>query len=216
MAKQDNQWKSYDGREIEPGQVLVRQLVTREYAREIGADPKSLRTWSTAGVSYLVMKVPVSADMEEICEKAFNAQVNDRLDEQMGPMRRARCMVPQPDGRKVVCTKATCGTTCSACPHRGEYEKEDRSMVSLDALEEEEYLPAEAAPSAEDEAILKIRLEELMIQLEEVNPLYPKVIRMLRQGMQTKEIVEALPMKKSRAYELIRKSQAEAERIWRE
>ena len=93
MAKQGKDWKCYDGRELEEGQVLVPQLVTAEYARGLGADMRNLRTWKTAGVPYRVMFVPVSIDRHEISMKAFYADLNEYLDEKLGPGRRGRCVV---------------------------------------------------------------------------------------------------------------------------
>ena len=91
MAKQGNDWKAYDGRELKGGEVLVPQMVTQEYARSIGADMSALRTWTTAGIRYTVMFVPVPEEQEEICRKIFCQELNEYLDEKIGPARRGRC-----------------------------------------------------------------------------------------------------------------------------
>lgn len=93
MAIQGKGWKSFDGREVEEGQVLVPQRTLREYARSIGAVMENMRIWSTAGVKYLVMFVPVSMDMEDICWKVFYSELNEYLDECLGPGRRGRNIV---------------------------------------------------------------------------------------------------------------------------
>lgn len=93
MSTQVNNWKSFDGREVGAGEVLVPQLVTKEYARSIGAVMENLRTWTMAGVRFTVMFVPVPADMAGECRKTFNAEVNELLDEKLGPSRRGRCQV---------------------------------------------------------------------------------------------------------------------------
>lgn len=175
MAKQENQWKCYDGREVEEGQVLVPQRTTKEYARSIGAVMENLRTWTTAGVRYLVLFVPVSKDMKDICLKAFYSELNEFLDERLGPARRGRC------------------------------------IVSLDALLEKEYEPTETAPSAESVVMEGVLLDEMITDLEKKNELYRDVIRLGYQGMDRKEIADALPVKKSRAYDVIRKCRVEAE-----
>ena len=36
-------------------------------------------------------------------DMAFDAAVNELLDEMLGPNRHSRCLVPQPDGTKKVC-----------------------------------------------------------------------------------------------------------------
>ena len=90
MTEQGNTWKSYDGREVGSGEVLVPQLVSRDYARSIGAVMDNLRTWSMAGVRFLVMFVPVPLDMVDVCWKTFNADVNELLDARLGPGRGRR------------------------------------------------------------------------------------------------------------------------------
>lgn len=93
MAKQGNNWESFDGREIEEGQVLVPQRTTLEYAMSIGAVMENLRTWTTAGVRYTVMFVPVNEGMGDTCWKEFYSELNEYLDEFLGPSRRGRSIV---------------------------------------------------------------------------------------------------------------------------
>lgn len=176
MAKQGKDWKSYDGREVEEGQVLVPQRVEPEFARDSGAVMDNLRTWTTAGVRYTVMFIPVSMDNAIAYWKLFWSDINVFLDERLGPGRR---------GRKV---------------------------VSLDAMLEDGYLPVETESSTESVAMEGILLEELLAAVGKLNPLYGDVIRLGYQGMDRKGIVNALPVKKSQAYDVIRKCQEEAER----
>ena len=166
MTKQDKNWKSYDGREIEEGQVLVPMLVDDAYARSIGADMGNLRTWTTAGVKYLVMFAPVDLEMEKICWKSFYADLNELLDETLGPARRGR------------------------------------NVVSLDALMEENRLPGEQVSSAESIAMEEILLDELIAAVGKMNPMFGEVVRLGYQGMDRKEIVAALPVKKSQGYHI--------------
>ena len=93
MSNRVNNWKSFDGHELSAGEVLVPQLVTKEYARSIGAVMENLRTWTMAGVRFTVMFVPVPADMAEACRKTFNAEVNELLDEKLGSSRHGRCQI---------------------------------------------------------------------------------------------------------------------------
>lgn len=176
MAKQGNNWKSFDGRKVEDGQVLVPQRTTLEYARSIGAVMENLRTWITAGVRYTVMFVPVAQDMEEICWKEYYSELNEYLDECLGPGRRGR------------------------------------RIVSLDAMLEEDFLPIEAVTSAESIVMEGILLDELIIDLSEKNALFGDVIRLGYKGLSRKAIAEALPVKKSQAYDVIKKCRNEAER----
>lgn len=186
---------------LREGEVLVPQLISREYADLAGA--AGVRTWYRCGIPYLVMFVAVPAGQAEIALKAFNADVNDYLDERLGPNRYARCLVRQADGSIRPCPKETGGRAnlCTGCPDRGRLEKEDRNPVSLDALNEEEFHPAEAAPSAESCAMLGLLLEDLLAEFADRYPQYAEIIRLGYGGLDRKEIIRQLPMKKSRAYE---------------
>jgi hypothetical protein len=125
-------------------------MVTREFAIGQGADPANLRTWTKSGVQFLVMFTPVPANREQICQQNFDKAVNQMLDERIGPNRHSRCMIPQPDGTEKPCPKVKDGNhaPCATCPHKGEYKKEDRSTVSYEELDDENYAPMECAPSA--------------------------------------------------------------------
>ena len=86
-------------------------------------------------------------------------------------------------------------------------------MLSLEQMEEEGSCVAAAGFSTEEEALSGILLDELFVSLGRVNPLYEDVIRLGYQGFGRKEIADLLPVKKSRAYEVIRKCREEAERF---
>ena len=211
----DNPWKSYNNEPLREGEVLVPQLVDdRNYAIAIGAKPENLRTWSKGGVSYTVMFVPVPADQETISQQAFDAAVNELLDEKLGPNRHSRCLVPQPDGTKKVCPKVKDGNhaPCATCPHKGEYEREDRSMLSIETLNEDEYHPMQAAPSAEAEALEMAIFEYLVEYLKTINSDLADVVTLGFQGFDKKDVVKQLPVKSSQAYDLY----AKADKLTRE
>ena len=193
----------YNGEPLKEGEVLVPQLVDRNYARSIGA--KGLRTWCRGGVYYTIMFIPVPAEQEQLAWQTFNADVNDLLNERLGPNRYARCLIPQTDGTSKACPKV-CGDNhppCAECPYKGLYEREDRTVLSLEQLEEFDFAPMENTPSAEDCAMLDILLEDLLKNLDSMNPAYGQIVRMGYQGYQTKEIIQALPLKKSQAYRTV-------------
>ncbi|MBQ8094420.1 MAG: hypothetical protein IJ242_12735 [Clostridia bacterium] len=199
----DNTRKSFNGEPIRAGEVLVPQFVDdKAYAISLGAKPENLRTWSKGGVQYMVMFVPVPVNQEKICQQAFDAAVNDYLDEKLGPNRYSRCLIPQPDGTKKVCPKIKNGNhaPCATCPHRGEYEREDRSMASIEMLNEEEYHPMEAAPSAESESLMKLMFNDLKDYLHDISPALEDVVTLGFEGFDRNEVVQHLPVKKSQAY----------------
>ena len=213
MAKEN--WIPYNNEALREGEVLVPQLVDdREYAIAIGAKPENLRTWLRGGISYTVMFVPVHADQEKVCWQAFNAAVNELLDEKIGPNRYSRCLVPQPDGTMKVCPKVKNGNhePCATCPYKDKYEREDNNLVSLGELNEEDLQKIEFAPSAEAEGLMKLMFNDLKEYLHKINPSLEDAVTLGFQGFDKSEIVKRLPVKSSQAYDLY----AKAERLARE
>ena len=203
-----NTRKSYNDMPLRAGEALVPQMVTdRWYSISIGGKPQNFRTWTLAGVRYTVMFVPVRADEVAVSMKAFTEALNELLDERLGPNRHSRCLIPQPDGSVKVCPKVNGSNhvPCSACPHRGEYEREDRSVVSLDELAEDDYAPMECVPSAESLAMDVLTLNDLLKHLRSINPAYAEVVSLGHEGFEKKEIVRRLGVKTSQAYELYNK-----------
>lgn len=207
--------KPYNDAPLHAGEVLVPQLVDdRAYAIAIGANPENFKTWTTAGVSYTVMFVPVPAEQEAISVKAFQAALKELLDAKLGPNRFSRCLIPQPDGSLKLCPKIKGDNhaPCALCPDKGKYAKEDKSTVSLESLDDENYAPMETAPSAESEALEKATFDDLLAYLKEINPVLADVVMLGFQGFEKKDIIKQLPVKSSQAYDLY----AKAERLTRE
>ncbi len=193
----------YNGIPLNPGEVLIPQFINREYADLLEA--QGVRSWHTGGYLYRVMYIPVPADYAPLAYKTLNANVNDYLDDQLGPNRYSRCMLEQADGsyspcRKTVNRKAN---TCTGCPHRGKADREDRNFIPLEMLEEENYYPAETEPSAEDCVMFQFLVQDLLEALSNKNPLYGTILRLFLQGYDTKQIVQSLPQKKTQAYKTI-------------
>ena len=214
MAKNDkSKWKSYNDQPLKTDEVLIPQMVDEDYARGIGANMANLRTWKKCGVSFLVMFVPVKKELEKQMMSTFNARVNELLDEKIGPNRHSRCMIPQPDGSKKVCPKKQGDNhpDCEHCPHRNEYERQDRSNASLNYLDEFEYA-AGSVLSASDEFMVRELLKELLEELEDRNPQLAKIVTLGYAGYEKKEVLSMLGVKQSQAYNLWN----EAERLTKE
>ena len=205
-----NTRKPYNDMPLREGEALVPQMVTdRWYAISIGGNPRNFRTWTMAGVRYTVLFVPVKTDEVAVSMKAFAWQLNELLDEKLGPNRHSRCLIPQPDGSVKVCPKVNGNNhaPCSMCPHRGEYEREDRSVVSLDELAEEDFSPMECVPSAESVAMDVLTLDALLKHLRSINPIMEQIVSMAHYGLKKKEIVRRLGVKSSQAYALYAKTE---------
>ena len=210
-----NTRKPYNDKPLRDGEVLVPQMVTdRWYAISIGGNPRNFRTWTLAGIRYTVMFVPVRTDEVAISMEDFTEALNELLDEKLGPNRHSRCLIPQPDGSVKVCPKVNGNNhaPCAQCPHRGEYEREDRSSVSLDELDEDDYAPLECVPSAESLAMDGLLLEDLLKHLKSISPIIADIVSMGYEGLKKKEIVQRLGVKSSQAYALC----AKAEKLVRE
>lgn len=205
----DSSRKPYNNEPLRDGEVLVPQLVDdREYAIALGAKPENFRRWTKGGVSFTVMFVPVPAEQEVLCRQAFNAAVNELLDDKLGPNRFSRCLIPQPDGSRKLCPKMQDGhyRRCATCPHRGEYEREDRSLLSIEAMEEEHFHPMNALPSAETEALEEVLFDDLVDYLKDIHPALAEVVTLGFEGFERKEIVKRLPVQSSQAYDLYAKA----------
>ena len=147
------------------------------------------------------MFVLVPEEQAEIAWQTFWAEVNDLLNEKIGPNRYARCRIPREDGSTGICPKD--GRKCTGCPYKGQYEREDRTPLSIEQMMEDEYHLLPATPSAEDEAMEMLLLDELLATLVHRKPLYGEIVRMGLQGLKKKEIIVRLPIRKSQAYRLI-------------
>lgn len=213
MSNRVNDWKAYNDAKLKADEVLVPQLVSKDYARDLGANMANLRTWEKAGVKYTVMFTPVNKHQEKIAWFIFNAEVNELLDEKLGPNRQSRCLVPQPDGSRKPCPKKNGDNheACANCPHRNEYEREDRSTVSWDKLEEMDYA-AGMESHADDSYKVVMLLRDLLDELEAKNPKYAHAVMLSYAGYSKKEIFEVLGVQKSQGYDIMK----EAERLTRE
>ncbi len=205
----------YNGNPPADGEVLVPMLINRDYADLIEA--QGVRTWYKSGVPLTVMFVPVPADREKDAWKAFNADVNICLNEELGPNRYARCLIPQADGSLKPCPKEIDGKNnpCSKCPHRNRLKKEDRNMVSLETLEEKNFHPMKNEPSAESCVLFNTMLDDLLT-FSAKTLYHGDVIRMGLDGLDRKQIIERLPVKKSQGYQIYNDCQKAVEAYLKE
>ena len=117
MANTGNSRKPCNNEPLCEGETLVPMLTDRETAKDCGADPANIRTWTTGGIRYQVMFIPVPEEQAEIALQTVWADVNDLLNEKIGPNRYARCLIPREDGSVKACPKN--GMKCTGCPYKG-------------------------------------------------------------------------------------------------
>jgi len=156
--------KPYDNREVKPGEVLVPMMVNDSLLEILdGVDRKNLRTWHMAGRTFRVAFYPIPAEYAEIAKQQYYSQLHEFL----GEHRDARCLVPQSDGSYRVCPKKNGNNRpdCAHCPHHGEYEREDKTITSLDALLDEYGYDPTYTTNDTDPIMLKMAYEDLLAHL---------------------------------------------------
>lgn len=204
--------KAYDNRNIKAGEVLVPMVVTDELIDLYAMDRHNIRTWKKAGRQFMVAFYPVPAADEKIAMTQFNTQVNELL----GERRDARCLIPQPDGTLKVCPKKNGNNRCSCmdCPDKTKYEREDKSFASLDVLYETYKYEASEETPMEDVVVLADSLNTLLQRLEEKEPRYAQIIRLIIADYTPAEIIETIKLNKSRGYQEIKNAQKLAKELY--
>ena len=196
--------KAYDGREIKAGEVLVPMMAYPDRVKIMGAESANIRTWNKAGRRFPVMFYPVPEAYYTLAMQQFSSELNEFL----GENRDARCLIPQPDGSHKLCPKKNGDNrvACKDCPHNGEYERQDKTVDSLDALMDENGYEPSPVRSAEDECMDRVLFTELMQELQEKYPREAEIVTMYINDMERKEIIEALGLRPSQGYNVIAKT----------
>lgn len=198
--KKPKDCKPYDDRKVQPGEILVPMLATKERIKMFGANTANIRTWKNADSVYQVMFYPVPKSAKELAMQQFASELNEFL----GENHDAQCLVPQTDGSLNVCPKKNGDGRCVCvdCPYNGEYEHEDKSIYSLDALLEAGYEPT-PSPSAEEEFMFGELFAELMQELQDKYPREEQVVKMNLEDESEKAIIEKLKLDKRQGYNVI-------------
>ena len=192
--------KPYDDRKVMPGEVLAPMMATETRIKLLGANRANIYTWKSAECVYQVMFYPVPKSAKKLAMQQFAFELNELLDINHDAHR----LIPQEDGSTKVCPKkngANC-RSCINCPHNGEYEREDKTFDSLDALLEVGYEPI-PSPSAEEDFMLGELFIELMQELHNKYPREERVVTMSLDGKDKKAIIEKLKLSKSQGYKVI-------------
>lgn len=210
--KQPKDRKPYDDRKVKPGEVLVPMMATKDRIRTLGANTANIYTWKNAGRVYQVMFYPVPKSTKKIAMQQFATELNEFL----GKNRDARCLTPQDDGSVKVCPKKNGDNRCACvdCPHNSAYDREDKTIDSLDAMLEVGYEP-KPTRSAEDEFMFGELFDELMQELREKYPREEQIVTMLLDDEEKKAIFEKLKLKKSQGYNVLAQANKLVEKILR-
>ena len=204
--------KAYDNRTVREDEVLVPMVVTDDLINLYEMDRHNIRTWQMGGRTFMVAFYPVPAAEEKIAMSQYYTQVNELL----GERRDARCLIPQPDGTFKVCPKKNGDNRCSCtnCPDKTEYEREDKALASLDKLYESYDYEVGEVSSFEETLILADSLNTLLQHLEEKEPRYAKIIKLIIADYTPGEIIDIIKLNKSRGYQEIKNAQKLAKELY--
>ena len=140
QAISDKSRKTYNNEPLRDGESLVPMLCDRETAKDYGADPANIRPGLPRASSIRTCSSPSPKSRRRSAWQTFWAEVNDLLNKKIGPNRYARCRIPLEDGRTVICPKD--GRKCTGCAYKGQFEREDRTPLSIDQMTEYRISPA--------------------------------------------------------------------------
>lgn len=198
--KKPKDLRPYDDRKVKPGEVLVPMMATEERIKLLGANRANIRTWKNAGRVYQVMFYPVPKSAKRLAMQQFSSELNEFL----GANYDAHCLIPQEDGSVKVCPENNGNNRCVYvnCQHNGEYDHEDKTLDSLDALLEAGYEPT-PSPSAEDIFMESELFAELMQELHDRYPREEQIVILSLNDEKKKVIIEKLRLSKSQGYNVI-------------
>lgn len=189
--------KLYNGESCHKGMRIVPFVIeNRKVAIELGVKDEYIETYKLPGKKkYLVSFTEVPEDkFEDYMSKEYYQQIRDFFDdygENSYKEKFSRCTI---DGK--VCPISN---ICSKCQRKDAsgtpLQEKKRGMISLDlALEDGKE------PGVESDVEMDILYEELLNALGKLCSYYPTIIKKLRAGYSTAEIIKDLPVKKSKAY----------------
>ncbi len=203
--------KPYDDRDLKPGEVLVPMLAFPDRVELLGANTANIRTWHNAGQAYNVMFYPVPSEYKQMAMQQFASELNEFL----GGNRDARCLIPQEDGTFRVCPKKNGNNRCACidCPHNGEYDRQDKTIESLEHLIDEFDFEPVFASSAEEEVMLIELLKDLGHELHEKYPRDMEIVSMFLDDIDIATMISRLNLGRSQGYNVIRQTIARVEKI---
>ncbi len=219
-------YKPYNNCEVKDGETLVPILVDDNFfALHSDVDTRNLRTWCKAGKKYLVAFYPIPPEFAKIALQQFYYNLNELL----GVRGKGRCLIPQPNGSYKVCPKKNGDNhpDCAHCPHNGAYIRKEKTVISLDALidENESFFTTDET----NPVLLKAMYEELLTYLADRNP---RILDIVTTGFDigsedekfaagdyqelVQKVMKKYGIKKSRAYQFIQEARTEVERFFQD
>ncbi len=199
MKKYDfSEKKLYNGESHHAGMVVV-PFVVENKKTAVEMSIKIFETFHTPSKKpYLVSFTEVPEEEYEKYIGLYNSEIREFFDDYGNNTYKekfSRCTI---DGK--VCPLSNSCKNCTRKDESGRPLKETKhGMMSLDAM-----LENAQEPSSQN-AVDEILYEELLTAAAKVEDYYPTIIKKLREGFTTPEIIKDLPVKKSKAYKDMKK-----------
>ncbi len=169
-------------------------VMTDEAIRDFGINPEDV-TWRRIG----------SRRFKTVLVDATEAEYKAYMDSVWSEVKRADregcCMIPGKNGRLIHCPESR---KCDDCERYADICKEKNRPASLQFLIESGGDPV-ADDSFEDNVIFETILEDLIKMLNEINPMYGSIFRLLFDGTTQQEMADILGMKPRTVSDYVRR-----------
>ncbi len=183
----------------------VPMIVSDDVIHDFGIKPGDIHRKRIGDRWYRVVMI----DADEATYRAYMSPIwaeikrNDR---------EGRCLVSGKNGKLIRCPESK---KCEDCERYVDVCKEMNRPASLQFLVESGGDPA-TDDSFEDDAIYEAILEDLIQMLDEIDPVYGSIFRLLYSGASQKEMAEALDMKPRTISDYVRRIREIVQPVTRE
>lgn len=219
-----SQYKSYNGVAVKEGECLAPVVFSEEMIKSNDTIIReNLGTWKRFGVSFKVGFMIVKEEDFPYMLSLYYSAINDYFNEhpQYKP---GRCAIDWDEyGYPILCSKEN---RCKDCPRRNEHLPRYKSLEdflkfeSFDAPTEDEEgnatyidIADDRTIPVEDVAILGILFTQLLDYLEKKDHRLAVAVEYKYNNRSNEEIFEALGLKTSRGYDILKKAEEETKKF---
>lgn len=149
-----------------------------------------------------------------VSEEEYQAYMRMEWADVKAEERSNRCLIPNGKGGFIMCPECN---KCCDCKKMQDFEFDNNHTVSLDALNEElDYEPESAYLDELNVEIIKEILENLIEDLDKINPKYGPIFREMYNGnIKPLHIAKALDLPKSSVYDDVPKVRKLAQELYK-
>ena len=206
--------KSFNDLPCKDDEVLIPFLAHKEIKNSSLCNPNNLETWNFNGkkvvVGFMQIKKVNAVKMMEF----FWEDVNQYMKEKS---RKKRCYVSNDKGVLIRCPKEK---KCENCPLNGNPNVITSMKLSLhkimDDINSSDGNSYDPSSGTEDIIYLRRIIFELIQEVKITNEKYARILELLYEGYEKKEILEKLSLGKSQGYVDIKRAQAMIKQMYYE